>query len=326
MIKNPAPVQCVLPVVVALLMFGACAAPKVPPGSRAVKKEQSPMPVITVSILPQNWFVRRIASGRVRIVTLTGPGQNPHDYGPTPRQMAELAQSKIWILSGSEFEISLYPKIASLFPDLKIVNGTEGVKLRSLEEHNHRFEEHEGEDFSWDRHTWLGEEPARIMAGHVRDALAELDGANRDFYQANYEETIADIENEFNRFRILLAPLKGTTVFVYHPAFGYFLDEFGIIQEAVEIGGKEPSPRPLSELIAKARREKPAAIFIQAQFPVTAASAVARAAGARLVQMDPLSPDWLQGIRLLGEALAPEGDPAGTDGTLTAGQKEESGG
>jgi zinc transport system substrate-binding protein len=90
---------------------------------------------------------------------------------------------------------------------------------------------------------------------------------------------------------------------VYHPSFGYFLDEFGIIQEAVEAGGKEPSPRQLGNLIEKARRERAAVIFVQAQFPAAAARTAAAAIGAELVPLDPLSPDWLANIRAMGEAL-----------------------
>jgi zinc transport system substrate-binding protein len=90
---------------------------------------------------------------------------------------------------------------------------------------------------------------------------------------------------------------------VYHPSFGYFLDEFGIRQQAVETGGKSPGPRDLNRLIALAKQERPAAIFIQSQFPVSAAKTVADAAGAELVSLDPLAPDWLANIRLMGEAL-----------------------
>jgi zinc transport system substrate-binding protein len=92
-------------------------------------------------------------------------------------------------------------------------------------------------------------------------------------------------------------------VFVYHPAFGYFLDEFGIRQEAVESGGKEPTPRILSQLIEKAKQKGAAAIFVQSQFPVHTAQAVADAAGAVLAPLDPLAPDWLANIRSMGEVL-----------------------
>ncbi|GHT78731.1 ABC transporter substrate-binding protein [Spirochaetia bacterium] len=305
----------------ALLSFAACSGKSgnTENASGEGGADTTGTPIITVSILPQTYFTRRIGSGRVRTLVLTGPGQSPHDYEPTPRQMAELAHSRVWILSGAEFEIGLRPKIETLFPGLRIVDGVEGVRFRTLEAHSdgdHGEEAHHDDSPARDRHTWLGEEPAKLMARRVRDALIALDGANRDFYTANCGALIADIDREFLRLRGELAMLRGTSVFVYHPAFGYFLDEFGITQAAVETGGKEPTPRLLAALIGKAKTERPAAIFVQAQFPVEAAATVAAAAGAELVTLDPLSPDWLENIRTMGEALR---KAAGIDGSSAAG-------
>jgi zinc transport system substrate-binding protein len=258
-------------------------------------------PLIAVSILPQIWFVDRVSGGRARTFALAGPGQNPHNYEPSPRQIRSLAEAAAWILSGAEFEISLRPKVAALFPNLRIVDGTAGVAFRLLEEHADADDTHSETEI--DRHTWLGSAPAKILAAHIRDTLAQADPSNAGYYAENYETLARDIDREFDILRNDLAPLKGRSVFVYHPSFGYFLDEFGIRQEAVETGGKEPGPRALNRLIALAKQEQPAAIFVQAQFPVTAAKTLAASAGAELVSLDPLARDWLANIRLMGAAL-----------------------
>jgi zinc transport system substrate-binding protein len=217
--------------------------------------------------------------------------------------MAELAAARVWVLSGTEFELGLRPKIEALFPHLRIIDGTAGVRFRTLEAHDHGDEDDEGDESGMDRHTWLGQEPARIMAGCMLEACIAIDGDGEAYYQKNYEALIADIDREFAELRIKLAPLRGRTVFVYHPAFGYFLDEFGIIQEAVETGGKEPTPRVLNLLIKQAQHEEAAAIFVQAQFPVASARTVAAAAGAVIAPLDPLAPDWLANIRDMGDLL-----------------------
>jgi zinc transport system substrate-binding protein len=211
--------------------------------------------------------------------------------------MGDLAAAGAWVLSGSEFEIGLRPKVEAVFTTLAIVDGTEGVRFRTLEAHD------DDDDDGIDRHTWLAEEPAKIMAEKIRDACIAMDGTRASVYRANCAALIADIETEFSRLRTELAPLRGRTVFVYHPAFGYFLDEFGMRQEAVETGGKEPTPRELTGLREKARNEGAAAIFVQAQFPVRTAQAAAAAAGAAVIALDPLAADWLSNIRTMGDAL-----------------------
>jgi zinc transport system substrate-binding protein len=260
------------------------------------------LPLIAVSILPQEWFVSRVGGGRARTMVLAGPGQNPHSYEPAPKQIQGLAEAGAWILSGAEFEISLRPKIERLFPRLPIVDGTAGVVFRTLEEHGDG-DAGEHSPLEVDRHTWLGSGPAKILAAHIRDTLSRLDPAGAAQYDGNYRALAAEIDAEFAALRRELAPLRGTSVFVYHPSFGYFLDEFGIRQEAVESGGKEPGPRDLSRLIERVQKERAPAIFAQAQFPVNAAKTVAAAAGAELVSLDPLAPDWLANIRLMGDAL-----------------------
>ena len=267
-------------------------------------------PVLALSILPQTWFAQRLAGDKVRIVVLVGPGQNPHNYELTPAQMKDLAQAGVWVLSGAEFEISLEPKIRGVFPGLAIIDGTQGVVFRMLESGEDHYDEdyyddhedeHDGQGI--DRHTWLGCEPAKILSAHIREALVMIDPAREDLYTRNYYTLISDIDNEFDSLRVELAPLDGSRVYVYHPGFGYFLDEFGIYQEAVETGGKEPGPRELARIISEMKQERIPAIFVQAQFPVNAARTIAQATGAELISLDPLSADWLANIRLMGSAL-----------------------
>jgi zinc transport system substrate-binding protein len=275
---------------------------------------------ITVSILPQKYFIERIGGDRVSVQVLAGEGQNPHSYDPTPKQMAAFANTSAWILSGTDFEIALKPKVVSQYPSLVIVDGTSGVRFRKMEEHSHEDDDHHAEKHddkkhgsaehhddhekgNIDRHTWLGHNPSKIMAGHIRDLLVKTDPAGKDFYESNYQAFLKDVESVFGNLKKTLKPLSGKTVLVFHPAFGYFLDEFGIEQEAVETGGKEPNAKALSSLIKEAKADKTPAIFVQSQFPVNAAKTVADAVGAEVVMLDPLSPDWLENIKKMGAAL-----------------------
>lgn len=267
-------------------------------------------PIVAVSILPQEYFVKRIAGNLVDIVVLVGEGQSPHSYEPTPNQMALLAQAKAWVLSGTDFEIALEPKIRALYPNLSIVDGTEGVTYRMLESHSHEGEEahtegedHTEEESGIDRHTWLGKEPAILIANHVKDMLLSILPDKKELIETNWKQLVVDIQTEFDGLTQSLASLKGRTVFVYHPAFGYFFDEFGISQESVETGGKEPTAKALAALISEARADNAVAIFVQTQFPVVAAKTVADAIGAKVVALDPLAADWLANIHLMGEAL-----------------------
>jgi zinc transport system substrate-binding protein len=263
-------------------------------------------PIVAVSILPQAYFVERIAGTRVKPMVLVGPGQSPHAYEPTPRQMADLASAPLWLTIGADFEKALRPKIASLYPKLSIVDTTAGIKYRQLEAHNHEGEPVEAghaEESGPDQHVWLGRQAVIAMAGSIRDALSRYDPAGASTYANNHDAFVKDINAVYDSLKAKLAPLEGKPVFVYHPAFGYFFDEYGIEQEAVETGGKEPTQKALAGLIKEARDDGAKVIFVQAQFPASAAESVAKSIGGVVVSIDPLAPDWLENIKRIGTAL-----------------------
>ncbi len=268
------------------------------------KQEAGSKPTIALSILPQQYFVQRIAGDLVNSVVLVGEGQSPHSYEPTPSQMAALAGAKAWILSGTDFEQVLEDKVSSLYPNLLLVDGTAGVTFRSLEAHDdHDDHAIAGDSLERDRHTWLGWESAKILSSHVLETSVALLPEQKTLLETNYQLLIEEIDTTFLELQKKLAPLAGRKVFVYHPSFGYFFDEFGLIQEAVEIGGKEPTAKDLSLLIQKAKSEKAVALFVQKQFPLASAQTVARAAGAKVLALDPLAANWMENIREMGDAL-----------------------
>ncbi|MCE1195050.1 zinc ABC transporter substrate-binding protein [bacterium] len=281
-------------------------------------------PTVVVSILPQSEFVARIAGDKVKIITLVGPGASPHSYEPTPRQMAGLSGASLWLtVGGIEFEKAFLPKVKALYPHLRIVDTAAGVKFRTLESHSHEGEaaapaaapaagakaapapaapavDAEG---GIDPHVWLGRDAVKIQLSAATEALCALLPAEASQFRKNRDAYVAEIDSAFASIAKELAPLKGKKVFVYHPSFGYFLDSFGILQEAVELGGKEPTQKSLAALIAEAKADGAKVVFVQKQFSTNAARTVAAAIGGVVVEVDPLAPDWLANIKAMGAAL-----------------------
>jgi len=258
---------------------------------------------VVVSILPHQFVVDQIGGHLVESLVLVGSGQSPHSYEPTPNQMALLSDSDVWILSNTDFELSLVPKIKSLYPKLLVVDGTEGVTFRYLEEHSHGDEEHFHSDMELDRHSWMGKEPMQILAKKVASTLIDLDHPNESYYQDNLDNYLNKIDVLFEKLEVELEGLRGTSVLVYHPSFGYLLDEFEIEQKAIEMGGKEPTAKALSSLIEMASKEHVKALFVQAQFPTSAAKNVAEAIGAAVIPIDPLAYNWFENIEQISSLL-----------------------
>ena len=86
---------------------------------------------------------------------------------------------------------------------------------------------------------------------------------------------------------------------LFHPAFGYFAQAYGLEQQAVEVAGKTPTPRQLTGLIRKAKADGVTLIFVQPQFDQRSAAVVAKAIGGAVVPMDPLAKDVLANLKTM---------------------------
>ena len=112
-----------------------------------------------------------------------------------------------------------------------------------------------------------------------------------------------------------LSGLESRTFLVYHPAWGYFADAYGLTQIPIEREGKAPGARRLTALIEQARATGTRVIFVQPQFDRRAAERVAQAINGRVEAVDPLAPDYADNLRrVAGLIAAANGGAAEVDG------------
>ncbi|MFO7708087.1 MAG: zinc ABC transporter substrate-binding protein, partial [Desulfobacterales bacterium] len=94
------------------------------------KQAHNPINSVTVSVLPQKYFVQRIVGDDYQINVMIPPGQSEATYEPTPREMKAVSDSAIYFRIGHlAFEEAWIDKIASLNKQLKIVDTSVGVSL-----------------------------------------------------------------------------------------------------------------------------------------------------------------------------------------------------
>jgi zinc transport system substrate-binding protein len=256
-------------------------------------------PTVFVSILPQTYFIERIAGRRVRVEVLVKPGQDPHTFEPTPQQMARLAEADAFFRIGVEFENILMPRIESTMKGLEVVDCREGIRQRRLDAHGHDEEEQGGTD----PHVWLSVGNAIRISATIHEALIRLDPEGREIYDAGYDRLIDELEALDRRIADILAPVKGKPLFVFHPSFGYFADDYGLEQIAVETGGAEPSARQLARLIEEAKTSNVRVIFVQPQFSQKSAGTIAAEIGGAVVPIDPLAGDYIENLEQMARAV-----------------------
>jgi zinc transport system substrate-binding protein len=250
---------------------------------------------VFVSIIPQVYFVERIGGEHVDVEVLVGPGQSPATYEPTPKQMSKLGKSNIYFRIGVPFEKALIPKISSAFDDMHIVDTRAGVELRY-------FRQSKAGQVP-DPHIWLDPKRVKVQAETIRAELSRIDPDHAGVFQRNCEAFQADLDRIDSTIAQILKPLQGSRIYVFHPAFGYFAQSYGLEQVAVEVEGKEPSARQLSSLINKARAENVKIIFVQPQYSKRNAHAIAQAIGGAVVPIDPLPRDYLSELENMASVI-----------------------
>jgi zinc transport system substrate-binding protein len=135
------------------------------------------------------------------------------------------------------------------------------------------------------------------MARTMVNTLGEMMPARADLYR----ERLAALTNELGllheEIEERLAPFAGRCIFLYHPAWGYFCDAYGLRQMAIEVEGKEPSDEELTRIQEQMRAESAGTLFVQPQISGRSVDAVARAVGAEVKTLDPLARDVIQNLR-----------------------------
>lgn len=266
---------------------------------------QGPMPVV-VSILPQKYFVEKIGGSAVDVEVMVPAGATPEQYEPKPKQMTALGKAKIYFALGVPFETIWLSKIAAANPKMLIVHTEKDIEKREMESHSHGHEagagEAHGEHEIADPHVWLSPPLVMLQARAIFVALAANDPHNRQVYETNYKNFISelvDLDMSISR----LFP-SGGGFMVFHPAWGYFADAYGLKQFPVEIEGKEPKARDLDKLIKEAKELKIKTIFAQPQYSPRSAQAIADAIEGKLIFADDLAPDWANNLRQVAGQIA----------------------
>ncbi|MCB2193793.1 MAG: zinc ABC transporter substrate-binding protein, partial [Deltaproteobacteria bacterium] len=263
---------------------------------------------VGVSIPPQAWLLNQVGGEYVKPLVLLPPGASPATYEPGPRQLADLSGARLYLAVGVPFERVFLPRLRAKLPGLTIVPMQAGIKLRRLEASHHHGSGKQPlpghEAGAPDPHVWLGPRQMQVMAVNTAQTLGKLDPSHAAVYQANLKKVRAELSELDAQLARTLAPLKGRTVLVYHPAYGYLLSAYGLKQEAVELEGKEPGPRRLAELIDEAKADHIKVIFVQPQFNPASAATVAGAIGGVVVSLDPLAYDYLSNMRAVAHKIA----------------------
>lgn len=267
--------------------------------------------VVSVSILPQEFFVRQLAGDLVEVNVLVPEGASPATYEPSVSQLSLLDQSALYLSLGYlGFELAWMDKIKSVNPGLKVIDVSRGMALiggHGSHDHDHDHDHgHAHDSGGVDPHFWMSLSGARVVSKHTYEALLDLLPDQDELLESRMEALNRKLDSLDAELRQMLEHVEERAFMIYHPALAYFGRDYGFEQHSLELEGKEPSPAHMKALSDLAREEGISVIFIQREFDQRNAQVLAEETGARLISINPLARDWEQEMRHIAICLIPQ--------------------
>ncbi len=227
--------------------------------------EKNGMTIYT-SFYPMYFLASEIAGDKAKIITLVPAGVEPHDWEPKPRTVAELQKADMFIYNGAGMETwleGIRPTLEKT--DIRLVDASKDIELLSSDKNNE--DEHEGEATNniYDPHVWVSPAKYKQQAENIYEELCTMDAVNKDYYKANYEKLVKELDKLDSDFRQVAAGFKNKVFIVSHSAFGYLASEYGLTQLAIRgvTPESEPSPAKLAELVEICHKNNVKYIFFE---------------------------------------------------------------
>jgi zinc transport system substrate-binding protein len=249
--------------------------------------------IIAVSVIPEKTFVEAVCGDLVDVIALIPPGNSPENYEPSPKEMEMFYNSSLY------FSIGVRTEEANILPnvgDIKVVSLAEEVVAV--------YPERTFESGDRDPHIWLSPKRVVVMIEIIAREMGTLDQANKETYAKNAQDYIEQLNELDNQITTALTHVQSKKFIVYHPAFGYLADDYGLTMYALEDEGKESTPQHLQEMIDLAKAENISLIFYQEEIDSSQSKAFAEEIGGKTMQLAPLAADYIANYKKMAETIA----------------------
>ena len=254
-------------------------------------------PTVAVTIAPQAAFVREVAGDLVNVVTMMPPGANHESFSPPPQDMEKLSNAALYLAMGLPPErASLLPKLAEMNRDMRIVD----MQMEVAKTYAPRFFAPNDQD----PHIWLSPKRAVVMVNLTAQELSRIDPANSATYAANAARYIARIEAADQEIQASFKTLWNRMFIVYHPAFGYFAEDYNLTMVALEEEGKEADPRRFREVIDMAKEKGIKVIFYQEDIDGRQSRTFAEELGGQAEKVSPMATDYVENLLRMARTFA----------------------
>ena len=250
---------------------------------------------VIASIKPIHSLVASVMQGVGTPGLIVSGNNSPHTYSLKPTDAEALQQAQVIFWVGPELEAFLQKPLEALGQDATQVGllKAKGVTVLPARVGN-GFDPDidEGEvhvEGEMDGHIWLDPENAKVMVKVIAETLSAADASNAGTYKANAEKTVAELDRLSAEIAATVARAKGKGFIVFHDAYHYFENRFGVkASGAISINPENP---PGAEAITALRQRisdgKVQCVFAEPQFDNKLVNVIIEGSNVKSAILDP---------------------------------------
>jgi zinc transport system substrate-binding protein len=227
---------------------------------------------ILVSFPPLYCFTKQIAGPEAKVLCLA-TNVGPHHFEPTPDDVYKASKADLILYNGLGLDDDKITRLA----------GSSGKKADSIavaekavqnliigKEVDHGDHKHPAGP---DPHVWLGPKEAMAMVAVVRDAMVQIDPANKDKYSQRAEAYLEKLR-ELEQLGVKSFKDKKANIITMHGALKYFERNFDgklkIVDNIQLVPGIEADAGKLADLAKRCLEENVRVIATEPQYPAAA--------------------------------------------------------
>ncbi|WP_247255174.1 zinc ABC transporter substrate-binding protein [Pseudomonas moorei] len=269
---------------------------------------------VLTSIKPLQLIAAAVQDGVAIPEVLLPPGASPHNYALRPSDVRKVQSVDLLYWIGPDME-GFLPRVLNgrTLPSVA-VQDLPGMKLRRFAEDSHSHAEeadehdHDHRPGSLDAHLWLSPINARVIATKMAADLSAADPDNATRYQSNLKAFDERLDALDLRLKKRLAGIEGKPYFVFHEAFDYFEDAYGLKHTGVFSVAAEVQPGAQHVAAMRARLQEVGKTCVFSEPPLRPRLAETLVAGlpVKLAELDALggyTPATAQGYEQVLEKL-----------------------
>ena len=200
-----------------------------------------------------------------------------HDFQLTPEDMKLLSKADVFIINGGGIE-SFMKDVAKSYPDLTIIEASEGIDLL----------EDEGEE---NAHAWMSVATYEEQVNHIAEGLAAADEKHASDYQKHADAYVVKLDALKERQQKVAEKIKGQSVILFHEAYDYVADDYGLnVAYVLDLDEeRQVSAGEVADVLAAVRDDHVKYILAEELYGKSMGDTVEKETDAKVVYLDALN-------------------------------------